>query len=68
MKDEQADKGASQAINLAQKIRRSARRDGFVAKKSRRDGKWYFADHRNLLVSPESGLDDEEALEFLMSD
>jgi hypothetical protein len=48
-------------------IRRLARHQGLIAQKSRRDGKWYFADERSYLQSPEVGLDDEEALEWLLS-
>jgi hypothetical protein len=36
-----------------------------VAQKSRRDGRWYVANLRNWLLSPESGMTDAEALEFL---
>jgi hypothetical protein len=61
-------KGVTQANNLAQKIRRLARREGLVATKSRRDAKWYFTDQHDWLKSPESGLDDEEALDFLRSE
>lgn len=50
---------------LQQRIRRLARKQGLVASKSRKDGKWYFADDRNWLQSPESGLNDEEALAWL---
>jgi hypothetical protein len=48
-------------------IRRLARHQDLIAQKSRRDGKWYFADQRNCLQSPEAGFDDEEALEWLLS-
>ena len=65
MNDEQTEKKVSQAIHLSQKIRRLAHRDGLVAKKSRRNGKWFFSDDHNMLVSPEDGLDDDEAMDFL---
>lgn len=45
------------------RIRYFARRDDLVAIKRRR--RWYFADYTNLLVSPEHGLNDDEALAFL---
>lgn len=48
-------------------IRRLARHQDLIAQKSRRDGKWYFADERNYLQSSQAGLDDEEALEWLLS-
>jgi hypothetical protein len=49
-------------------IRRLARYDGLYPKKSRRDHKWYFADATNHLRSPENGLDDVQALEWLCSE
>jgi hypothetical protein len=49
-------------------IRRLARYDGFVARKVRSDGLWYFADEVNILRSPETGLADKEALEFLLQE
>ena len=49
-------------------IRRLARYDGFVARKVRGNGLWYFADDLNILRSPETGLSDEEALEFLLQE
>jgi hypothetical protein len=52
-------------VALASRIRRLARNDNLIAQKSRRDGKWYFADLRNRLMSPEQGLDDMEAVAFL---
>jgi hypothetical protein len=52
-------------VALASRIRRLARKDNLIAQKSRRDGKWYFADLRNCLMSPEQGLDDLEAVAFL---
>ena len=48
------------------RIRRLARRQKLVAQRSRRDGKWYFANHDNWLQSPETGLSEAEALEFLL--
>lgn len=48
-------------------IRRLARHEGLIARKNRRDGKWYFADEHNNLQSPQAGLDDEAALEWLLS-
>ncbi len=47
-------------------IRRLAGYDRLTARKSRRDGLWYIADATNRLVSPEQGLDDIEALEWLL--
>lgn len=52
-------------VALAKRIRRLAKKDALLARKSRRDGKWYFADLRNRLMSPEHGLDDLEAVRFL---
>ena len=49
-------------------IRRLARYDGFVARKVRGNGLWYFADDLNILRSPETGLSDEEALGFLLQE
>jgi len=49
----------------AQKIRRLAAKRDLVARKSRKDGRWRFTDFNNTLKSPEQGLDDEQALEFL---
>jgi hypothetical protein len=46
-----------------QRIRCWARRDNLVA--MRRKGRWYFADYDCRLESPESGLDDAEALLWL---
>jgi hypothetical protein len=65
MKDEQFDQSVPQATCLSQRIRRLAHRDGLVAKKSRREGRWFFSDEHNMLVSPEEGLDDGEAIDFL---
>jgi len=50
---------------LAQRIRRLARNQELTAQKSRRDGKWYFADRTNFLQSPEQGLDTGEAYDWL---
>ena len=47
------------------RIRRLARKDSLIAQKSRRDGLWYFCDQNRYLQSPETGLTDEEALDFL---
>ena len=47
------------------RIRRLARKDGLVAQKSRRSGLWYFCDQNRYLQSPEAGLTEEEALEYL---
>jgi hypothetical protein len=65
MNDKQADQSVPQATYLGQRIRRLARRDGLVARKSRRDGKWFLSDEHNMLVSPKDGLDDDEAIGFL---
>lgn len=51
-----------------QKIRRLARRLGLNASKFRRDGLWRFANQLNVLESPEAGLEDLEALEYLTLD
>jgi hypothetical protein len=56
---------ADSPVALAMRIRRLAKKDNFIAHKSRKDGKWYFADFNNYLISPEQGLDDLEALDFL---
>lgn len=48
------------------RIQQLAGKQGFTALKDRRDGLWYFANQYNFLKSPETGLDDEEALEYLM--
>ena len=50
---------------LTQKIRRLAAKNDLIAHKSRKDGNWYFSDFNNFLRSPEQGLDDHEALDFL---
>ncbi len=62
---QQDDNEANQALHRAQKIRRLAAKDDLIARKSRKDGKWYFSDFNNFLRSPEQGLDDHEALGFL---
>ena len=31
----------------------------------RREGKWHFGNYSNLLVSPETVLDDDDALDYL---
>jgi hypothetical protein len=49
----------------SQKIRRLAAKHDLVARKSRKDGRWRFIDFNNTLKSPQQGLDDEKALEFL---
>jgi hypothetical protein len=49
-------------------LRRLARYESLIARKSRRDGKWYFSDHNNLLRSPEQGLDEVAALEWLLEE
>ena len=50
---------------LAKRIRRLAKKDDLIAQKSRKDGKWYFADISDCLMSPEQGLDDLEAVRLL---
>lgn len=62
---QQADKTSENELHLAQKIRRLAAKNDLVARKSRKDGNWYFSDFNNYLRSPEQGLDDQEALAFL---
>lgn len=49
-------------------IRRLARYENLVAMKSRKDGNWYFSDRNNSLQSPEQGMDDVEALEWLLQE
>jgi hypothetical protein len=49
-----------------QRIRRWARDDELVA--MRRRGMWFFGDYSNCLRSPEQGLSDEEAEQFLLQD
>jgi len=51
----------------AQRIRRMARRQDLTASKARNNGVWYFADQQHWLQSPEAGLDDIEAIEWLES-
>ncbi len=48
-------------------IRRLARNLNLVARKSRKRG-WLFTDYNNYLQSPEQGLDDVEALEYLLQE
>jgi hypothetical protein len=55
----------AQESHDAQKIRRLAAKQELAARKSRKDHKWRFTDHTNTLKSPEQGLDDQEALDFL---
>lgn len=52
----------------APQVRRLARYDGLLAMKSRKDGLWYFSDFDNRLQSPEQGLADAEALEWLLQE
>lgn len=52
----------------APQIRRLSRYDDLFAMKSRRDSNWYFSDTNNCLQSPEQGLDDVEALEWLLQE
>ena len=53
------------AAKMEQKIRSRAKRRNLIAHKSRKDGKWYFANVNNILISPTHGLKENEALEFL---
>lgn len=53
---------------IDKQIRRFARKQGLTASKFRSDGLWCFANQFNFLESPEAGLDDEEALEYLTQD
>ena len=46
------------------KIRRLARQQNLVPRKSRKDGKWYFSSDTNKYI-PTSGMDDVEALSYL---
>lgn len=57
--------GNTHEAHLSQKIRRLAAKHDLVARKSRKDGRWRLTDFNNTLRSPEQGLDDEKALEFL---
>jgi hypothetical protein len=50
---------------IGNRIRRLARRSGYLATKSRKNGMWYFIDDRNTLVSWERGLDLQEAYEWI---
>lgn len=52
--------------NDEKKIRKLARKEGLVAKSRR--GLWYIANERNYLLSPECGMDDQEAINFLVED
>lgn len=49
-------------------IRRLARYEGLIARKSRKDGMWYFSVHTNSLKSPVQGLDDLGALKYLLEE
>jgi hypothetical protein len=51
---------------IYRRIRRIARAHGWYAKKSRRNGLWYFADQDNMLLTSERGLDVQEAYEWLL--
>lgn len=53
------------AAKVEQKIRSLAKQAKLIAHKSRKDGKWYFADMNNILISPNNGLSEDEAMEFL---
>lgn len=46
-------------------LRHAARKQGLTATKSRSDGYWRFVDERNALISPEQGLDLDEAEAFV---
>ena len=46
-------------------IRHQAKKLGLIAKKSRKDHKWYFSDATNHLLSNRNGLNDELAVAFL---
>ncbi len=46
-------------------IRTLARSHELRAQKSRKDSRWYFANCNDYLQSPECGLTEEEAMEFL---
>ena len=51
---------------LERHIRRTAKRLDLVARKSRRNHRWYVADrYRNALLSDKDGMDEQEALEWL---
>lgn len=64
--------GLPETIKAERLIRRWAKRQHLKAT-SRTKRKpvelrlWWFADENNLLASPEVGLDDEEATEWLLS-
>jgi len=47
----------------AQRIRYWAEKNRLVPRKRR--GMWFFTDFNNCLVSPETGMDDLEALRYL---
>jgi len=47
-------------------IRREARKQNLTA--TSRKGLWYVADYNNYLQSPETGMDNKEALIFLWDD
>lgn len=53
------------AAKAEQKIRSMAKRANLIAHKSRKDGKWYFANVHNILMSPNNGLNEDQAMEFL---
>ena len=55
-------------LHLAQRIRRLAAKNDLVARKSHTDGNWRFSDFNNVLRSPEQGLDDQKALEFVTTE
>ena len=53
------------ASKKEQKIRSLAKQADLIAHKSRKDGMWYFANAHNILISPTSGLREDEAMAFL---
>lgn len=52
--------------NVEARVRRAARRAGYVAKKSRRDGLWYMIDRdTDLIKSPANGMTLSDSVTWL---
>jgi hypothetical protein len=58
---------AQQEIISEWRLRRQARRLGYVPHKSRKDCRWYFADRSKRLYSPPNGLITAQAAAWLES-
>ena len=53
-----------QEKRAGQRLRRLARRNNLIAKRSRRDGRWYIADKHNYLRSSQDGMTLVQRLEM----